>query len=139
MSLHHRCLVGVALLFGWGASPLLAQRPTVVQNVPPDTKPYAAIAQGGYFRTVPAATPQPARAAASMPAAVSVAREAPPAVQVAVTLRQQEKPPVLVDIRGPDGKLRTFRLEGGNEVVKTRTFPVRPGETVTVSITPTGR
>jgi hypothetical protein len=38
----------------------------------------------------------------------------------------------LVDIRGPDGKVRSFPLAGGYEVIKPRTIVLRPGDSLTI-------
>jgi hypothetical protein len=42
--------------------------------------------------------------------------------------------PVYVAIRGPDGEVRRFPLEGGREELQSRVIVVRPGESATIHI-----
>lgn len=134
-------LPALALLVGWvTTSPLMAQRPGTTRPVLPDTKPYAALAQRGYTTASPTARAVAPRPPAAAPAAVVTAvRTEPQPVGVTVAVRQSAAPPVLVDIRGPDGKVQTFRLEGGREVVKTRYYPLYPGEKVSITLAPRPR
>jgi hypothetical protein len=60
----------------------------------------------------------------------------PVAITVAVTKPAQPRPePVYVDLRGPDGQVRRFAVEGGREVIRTQPVMVlRPGQSVTVQV-----
>jgi hypothetical protein len=49
-----------------------------------------------------------------------------------------EPAPVYVTVRGPDGELRRFPLEGGREAIQTRQIVVRPGESATLQIVAAG-
>jgi hypothetical protein len=63
---------------------------------------------------------------------------APAAVTMVVTLParvpavRSESPVLAVDLRGPDGQVRRFAVEGGPEAIQLRTVVVRPGETATI-------
>jgi hypothetical protein len=78
------------------------------------------------------------RTAASRPAA-------PAAFTVVVTLPapvpalRSESPALAVDLRGPDGQLRRFAVEGGPEAIQPRTVVVRPGETATIQFQATAQ
>ena len=39
-----------------------------------------------------------------------------------------------VDLRGPDGQIRRFPVEGGPEVIEVRRLVLRPGDSVTIQI-----
>jgi hypothetical protein len=54
------------------------------------------------------------------------------ASSVVVTISEPANRPVLVDIRGPDGKLRSFALAGGREAIQPQTIVVHPGEKLTI-------
>jgi hypothetical protein len=66
---------------------------------------------------------QPAPAVAVRPAAVSIV-VAPPAPVV--------EEPLTVDLRGPDGQIRRFPVEGGRAAIQTTQVVLRPGESVTI-------
>jgi hypothetical protein len=55
-------------------------------------------------------------------------------IAVSTPADRPEDEPVVVDIQGPDGKVRAFPLEGGRETVRVRQVVVRPGETVTLRV-----
>jgi hypothetical protein len=58
---------------------------------------------------------------------------APVTVSVAVTLPQTAKKVVYVNLRGPDGQVRRFPVEGGREAIQSpQVIVLRPGATVTV-------
>ena len=86
-----------------------------------------------------------ARRAASAPTVQSIPRSyrpaeaepAPTQVEIAMTL-PTGAPPASVAIRGPDGELRTFPVEGGQAGLANRVIVVRPGQTVTIQVTPQG-
>jgi hypothetical protein len=47
---------------------------------------------------------------------------------------QPAKEPVYVDLRGPDGQVRRFLVEGGREAIQYRQVTLRPGESVTIRL-----
>jgi hypothetical protein len=57
------------------------------------------------------------------PAAVSIV-VAPPAPVA--------EEPLSVDLRGPDGQIRRFPVEGGRAAIQTTQVVLRPGESVTI-------
>lgn len=62
---------------------------------------------------------------------------APPAdVQIAVNTPGVYNPPATVAIRGPDGVVRTYPVEGGQAALQNQVIVVRPGERVTVQFMP---
>jgi len=44
--------------------------------------------------------------------------------------------PLTVDLRGPDGQVRRFPVEGGREAIQVQSVTVRAGESVTIRWTP---
>jgi hypothetical protein len=40
----------------------------------------------------------------------------------------------MVDIRGPDGQVRSFALANGRDTIQARTIVVRPGEKLTIQL-----
>ena len=73
----------------------------------------------------PSPPPQPAPVVRAVPVPVSVS--------VAVTImRQPMREPVFVTLRGPDGQLRRFPVEGGREAIEYEQFVLRPGQSVTI-------
>jgi hypothetical protein len=52
-----------------------------------------------------------------------------------VTVPQQARP-YYVRLRGPDGKMRRFPVQGGPASIQYTTVVVRPGQSVTISYTP---
>jgi hypothetical protein len=66
-------------------------------------------------------------------------RPAPRAVQeevkpVEVGITEPAGATELVKIRGPNGEVRSFPIEGGRKAIKTRTIIVRPGESLNLVI-----
>ncbi len=60
-------------------------------------------------------------------------------VTVAVAVRMPAKPAeenVEVDLRGPDGQVRRFPVEGGLTAIQYRNITLRPGEAVTIHWVP---
>jgi hypothetical protein len=47
--------------------------------------------------------------------------------------------PPTVNLRGPDGVVRSFPLEGGPEAIQRREVIVRPGESASIQVTGTAR
>ena len=47
--------------------------------------------------------------------------------------------PLVVNLRGPDGLVRSFPVAGGPEAIQRREVIVRPGESATVNVTGTAR
>lgn len=64
--------------------------------------------------------------------AVRAAREEATPVEVAVT--EPEGPTEMVNIRGPNGEVRSFPIAGGRKAIKARTLIVRPGQTLNLVI-----
>jgi hypothetical protein len=60
-------------------------------------------------------------------------------VTIAVAVTTPSKPAteqMFVNLRGPDGKLRRFPIEGGREAIQSPTVVVlRPGQSVTIQMT----
>jgi hypothetical protein len=56
-------------------------------------------------------------------------------MSVVVTVpAQPTTEPVYVDIRGPDGQVRSYEVEGGREAIQYRQVVVRPGGSVTIRL-----
>jgi hypothetical protein len=61
----------------------------------------------------------------------------PQTVSVVVGTAPQSAPaPVYVDIRGLDGQMRRFPLEGGRTAIQYRQLLLRPGEMLTIRWSP---
>ena len=74
-------------------------------------------------------------ALASAPMARGVAL--PQTISVVVATAAQAAPaPVYVDIRGPDGQMRRFPVEGGRTAIQYRQLLLRPGEMLTIRWSP---
>jgi hypothetical protein len=80
-------------------------------------------------------TAVPSRSAAS-PGVAAVPLLGTFAVTVA-TLPQPTKEAVFVDIRGADGQVRRFPVEGGRAAIQYREGFLRPGQMLTIRWTPT--
>jgi hypothetical protein len=66
---------------------------------------------------------------------VPAGRFAPFSVSVTVVApAQPAQEPLSVDIRGTDGLVRRFPVEGGQGAIQTRQLVLRPGESVSVQI-----
>jgi hypothetical protein len=134
-------IAATALLFA--AEPAAAQPPSGPQ-VPVGAKAFqAAMIQQEFWqhqaqRRAEARPAPDYRTPASRPAA-------PAAFTVVVTLPapvpalRSESPTLAVDLRGPDGQLRRFAVEGGREAIQPRTVVVRPGETATIQFQATAQ
>ena len=75
----------------------------------------------------------------SQPAPATVARVTPSAITIAIVVEapRPATAPFTVDLRGPDGQVRRFPVEGGRETIKVQSVTVRPGQSVTILWTPT--
>jgi hypothetical protein len=144
MFLSHIARPGVAPLVGLviavlplslTTQPAAAQRP-VGPRVPPDAKGHQA---GLILREQLQRRPAQQRAAppAAQPPRTVVVRPAPAPEPLQVVVSVPAQPPrVFVDIRGPDGKMRRFPLEGGAAAIQRQEVVVRAGETATITVVP---
>src|SRR5262245_42237853 len=152
MFLSHKSRARLSVVAGLGVAaaawlltpaPAAAQQSADLPRIPPDARGYQTVMiLQDYHRQRaaqrPAATPRP-----SAPAPLRT-RAAPPAALVVSVTRPAEQPaaptaaPLLVDIRGPDGTVRTFPVEGGRAAIQTQTVIVRPGETMTLRVLAAG-
>jgi hypothetical protein len=57
-------------------------------------------------------------------------------LNVVVTIPAGALSPEFVTLQGPDGKVRTFPLEGGREAIVVREVTLGPGERLTINLTP---
>lgn len=90
----------------------------------------SAPAQAGKSSTAPTWPPPPAP---HVVAPVVRAAAAAVTVSVAVTPPRAAKEVVYVNLRGPDGQVRRFPVEGGREAIQpTQLIVLRPGASVTV-------
>jgi hypothetical protein len=126
--------VAAALLVVVG--PAAAQPPTL--RIPPDARGYQTVlATQAYLRALDAYLARAATPPSAVASAPSPYRPAAPA-SVEVTVigppPAPEAAPVYVNIRGPEGELRRFPLEGGREALQSRVIVVRPGESATIQV-----
>jgi hypothetical protein len=73
--------------------------------------------------------------APSRPAPVPVVRAPSRPVVLVVSLRTPARAapePVYVDLRGPDGSVRSVVLEGARDVIQSPQLVLRPGDSVTL-------
>jgi hypothetical protein len=69
----------------------------------------------------------------SQPASAPVARAQPVVVSfVMAQPTQPAKEPFQVSLRGPDGQVRRFTVEGGEAAIQYRQVVLRPGQSVTI-------
>jgi hypothetical protein len=71
----------------------------------------------------------------SQPAPAPVAHAAQVGVTISFAVTAPGQPatePVYVDLRGPDGQVRRFPVEGGREAIQYRQVVLRPGQSVTI-------
>jgi hypothetical protein len=47
---------------------------------------------------------------------------------------QPAEEPTYVELRGPDGQVRRFPIEGGRDAIQYRQVALRPGESVTFQV-----
>jgi hypothetical protein len=74
-------------------------------------------------------------AARSQPAPVVVVRPAAPVTISVTPTAPAENDAAYISLRGPDGQVRRFAVEGGAEAVSTRVVVLRPGESLTIRLT----
>ena len=87
----------------------------------------------------PDARPSSWRPSASTPV-VHVTRLLPAVTSVVVrTATQPAREPTQVNLRGPDGQLRRFAVEGGRDAIQYQQFVLRPGQSVTIQWAATRR
>jgi len=58
---------------------------------------------------------------------------------IAIVVEPPPRPatePLTVGLRGPDGQVRRFPVEGGREAIQVRSVTLRAGESVTIRWTP---
>jgi hypothetical protein len=82
------------------------------------------------------ATQPPAQ---SQPATAPVARAVPMLTTVSIVVTTAPQPatePAYVDLRGPDGQVRRFPVEGGRATIQYRPTYLRPGDMLTIHWTP---
>ncbi|HKI36327.1 MAG TPA: hypothetical protein VKA46_31005 [Gemmataceae bacterium] len=106
----------------------------------------AAVLFAAYLLAVPqvlagdrahAGSPPPAKA---QPVSAPVVRPAPLAMTISVTTTtstQAATDSAYITLRGPDGQLRRFAVEGGPDAVSSRVVVLRPGEAVTFRVATT--
>jgi len=72
------------------------------------------------------------------PIPATVARVTPSAITIAIVVEppRPATEPLTVGLRGPDGKVRRFPVEGGREAIQVRSVTLRAGESVTILWTP---
>jgi len=79
---------------------------------------------------------QRARSAAASPPAIPTryiaVPPAPAMSNVVVSIGEPANKPTVVDIRGPDGKVRSFPVASGNDVIRPRTIVLHPGDSLTI-------
>jgi hypothetical protein len=84
--------------------------------------------RAGKQSTAPTWPPPPAHAVSA-----PVAPAAPVTVSVVVTPPRAAKEVLYVNLRGPDGQVRRFPVEGGRDAIQSpQVIVLRPGATVTV-------
>jgi hypothetical protein len=115
-----------------GFRPVYSPGGSTFQVYPGDRGFHATMQIQRYYQTrerVPSAVSTPAAA----PRATTVqAAETTP--NIAVTISEPAKRPIMVDIRGPDGQVRSFVLGNGRDTIQARTIVVRPGEKLTIQL-----
>jgi hypothetical protein len=74
--------------------------------------------------TAPAPVVRPAARAPSVSVSTSV---------TVIVPAQPAREQVYVQLRGPDGKVRRFPVEGGREAIQVRQVVLRPGESLTIN------
>ena len=76
-----------------------------------------------------ATTSQPAPAVVTKAAAQSIVLSV-----VATKAAQPANERAFVDLRGPDGQVRRFPVEGGPEAIEVSRLVLRPGQTLTIHL-----
>jgi hypothetical protein len=78
-----------------------------------------------YRRSSTASAPAVRRTAYVAPSPVTISIAVQPPARTAVE-------PVYVTLRGPDGQVRRFPIEGGSAAIQSRQVVLHPGESLTV-------
>ena len=78
----------------------------------------------GSGRTTPRTTPAPTTIVRATSAPISIA--------IAVEPPRPAAEPLTDGLRGPDGQVRRFAVEGGPDAIQVRSVIVRPGQSVTL-------
>ena len=84
---------------------------------------------GDVYHTVKQPPPRPE------PAPTPIVRAMPQAAPYSVVVNMPVQPPskpFYVDLRGPDGQVRRFPVEGGRAAIRYRQVVLHPGETLTI-------
>jgi hypothetical protein len=83
------------------------------------------------------AADQPTTGSQPAPTRIAPAAPLPQAISVVVSIPQRPATaPVYVDIRGPDGQVRRFPVEGGRAAIQYRQVILHPGEMLTIRWAP---
>jgi hypothetical protein len=83
---------------------------------------------------VRAGTPPTTRSPAATAAIVRVVPQAVAVSVVVTTPGQAAKAPLYVDLRGPDGTVRRFPVEGGRGAIQSTHLVLRSGQSVTIQL-----
>lgn len=138
------CLLAAAIAL---IAPALAEAQT--PRLHPETRGYQstqAIKQAAQQRaratSQPTVSSAPRVSTARRPAAMQVTVEAPRGQTQVVRTTAAEADGVIagtrtLTIRGPDGGVRTFPVEGGSSAIVIREYIVNPGEALTIVVNPT--
>ncbi len=84
-----------------------------------------------YYQTAARLAPL-ATAARVTPPRYSVRSQTPVPLNVIVSISEPAEKPTLVNVRGPDGKVRSFAMAGGQDTIQPRTIVMRPGDSLTI-------
>ena len=128
MTTLRKLAIASAVLF-LGASAAVAQAPGASPRISPEMR--------GYQRTM--IYQQHATAAPSVLSHsayrtnLPVTTTAAPSLEVVVSAPVAPAP-TTVTLRGPDGRMRTFALQGGRAAIQTRSVIVHAGETVRITV-----
>jgi hypothetical protein len=93
----------------------------------------------GYTGVVRPAAPTPPTLARRPPTYLPPRWDGTLLVTVTQPAAARAAAPLAVNLRGPDGLVRSFPVEGGPEAIQRREVIVHPGESATVNVTGTVR
>jgi len=123
-------MVGAVFLTTAGRG--LAQQPN--NNVSKFDRANAGVAVAGYWAAPQVAVAPPAVAPHSVTYGSTVHEQPLPGPLVVTVTMPKQTQTLMVDVRGPDGELRTYPVEGGLAGIQTRQVIVRQGETASFRI-----
>jgi|GEM_PF-5016835 len=125
------CFTAIAVLFLTAG---LAQAQSRSVYIPPDAKGFRALQlrQEAMRQSQTAASPTAPHEHHSSGAHHS---PAPVNIQITCNIPSNYNPPAVIAIRGPEGDVRTFKVEGGRAAYPSRVI-LRPGERITIQLTP---